>query len=96
MLVALMYINKIDRLRGIIVSLLRRSVNPTVAMSTPSTNILPSVASTKRKNDRARVLLPDPVRPRIPILIIDELLDYRGKGGRSGTFSPAFTSKLTL
>lgn len=68
-------------LRGIIVSLLRRSVNPTVAISTPSTKILPLVASTKRKSDRARVLLPDPVRPRIPISIWDENLNYRGKGG---------------
>ena len=45
----------------------RRSVNPIVEMSTPSTRIRPSVDSTNLKNDSANVLFPDPVLPRIPI-----------------------------
>lgn len=44
--------------RGMIVNLDRRSVNPMSAILMPSTSILPSVASTKRKNDKARVDLP--------------------------------------
>lgn len=60
-----------DYLRGMIVRRLRRSVKPTVAVSIPSTKIRPSVASTNRKKERARVLFPDPVRPRIPTLFRD-------------------------
>ena len=52
-------------LRGIIVSLLLKSVNPIVEISTPSTTILPSVASTKRKKERAKVLFPLPIRDRV-------------------------------
>ena len=40
-----------------------------MARSSPSTTIHPSVASTKRTKERARVLFPEPVRPRIPIWI---------------------------
>ena len=47
---------------------LRRSVNPIFEVSTPSTRIRPSVASTNLKNDSANVLFPDPVLPRIPTL----------------------------
>lgn len=46
---------------------LRRSVKPTLDRSTPSIKIFPSVASTNLKKDRARVLFPEPVLPRIPI-----------------------------
>jgi hypothetical protein len=53
-------------IRGIIVNLLRRSVKPILDISRPSIRIRPVVASTKRKKDNARVLLPEPVRPRIP------------------------------
>lgn len=49
-----------------IVNRLLRSVNPILDMSTPSTRILPSVASTNLKNESARVLFPEPVLPRIP------------------------------
>jgi hypothetical protein len=52
--------------RGMIVSLLRRSVKPILDISRPSIRIRPVVASTKRKKDNARVLLPEPVRPRMP------------------------------
>ena len=48
------------------VNLLLKSVNPIFEMSTPSTKILPSVGSTKRKKDKANVDLPEPVRPRTP------------------------------
>lgn len=41
----------------------RRSVNPIVEMSIPSTAIDPEVASTKRKKLRARVDFPQPVGP---------------------------------
>lgn len=47
-------------LRGIIVNLLLRSVNPIFVISIPSTMIRPSVGSTKRNKERARVLLPLP------------------------------------
>src|SRR5882757_2206446 len=53
--------------RGMMVSLLRRSESPIVEISRPSTVTHPSVASTKRKNESARVLFPEPVRPRMPI-----------------------------
>lgn len=52
--------------RGMMVSLLRRSVRPIFAISKPSMRIRPSTGSTNRKNDSARVLFPDPVRPRMP------------------------------
>ena len=52
--------------RGMMVSLLRRSVKPILEMSNPSMRIRPSVGSTKRKNESAKVLFPDPVRPRTP------------------------------
>lgn len=52
--------------RGMMVSLLRRSVSPMLAMSRPSMRMRPSTGSTNRKNESARVLLPDPVRPRTP------------------------------
>ena len=44
-----------------IVRFVRRSFRPTLEMSRPSTMILPSHASTKRKNESARVLFPQPV-----------------------------------
>ena len=50
--------------RGIIVILLLRSVRPMLAMFHPSMNILPSDASTKRKNERASVDFPHPVLPK--------------------------------
>jgi hypothetical protein len=53
--------------RGIMVRLRRRSVRPRVLMSIPSMEIFPLLASTKRKNERARVLFPEPVRPTTPI-----------------------------
>jgi hypothetical protein len=43
------------------VSRVRRSVRPIFAMSSPSTTIRPSVASTKRKNESASVLFPEPI-----------------------------------
>ncbi len=49
-----------------IVSLLRRSVSPILDISRPSIIIRPSVASTKRKKDNAKVLFPEPVRPKMP------------------------------
>lgn len=36
-------------------------------MSIPSITIRPLVGSTNLKNDKASVLFPDPVRPRMPI-----------------------------
>lgn len=48
------------------VSLLRRSESPILEMSRLSMVMQPSVASTKRKNESARVLFPEPVRPRMP------------------------------
>lgn len=50
-----------------IVILLRKSVRPIVEMSMPSMMILPSVASTNRKNESASVLFPEPVLPNTPI-----------------------------
>ena len=50
--------------RGIIVILLLRSVRPISAISIPSMRILPSAASTKRKNERASVDFPHPVLPK--------------------------------
>ena len=49
-----------------IVSLLRRSVSPILDISRPSIIIRPPVASTKRKKDNAKVLFPEPVRPKMP------------------------------
>src|SRR5205807_1662942 len=53
--------------RGMMVRRLRRSASPIFAMSIPSITIQPLVGSTNLKNDKASVLFPDPVRPRIPI-----------------------------
>ncbi|SRR6266702_1462826 len=49
-----------------IVNLLWRSVSPILDISRPSIIIRPSVASTKRKKDNAKVLFPEPVRPKMP------------------------------
>ncbi len=48
------------------VNRLLRSVNPILEVSIPSTRMRPCVASTKRKKDKASVLFPDPVLPKIP------------------------------
>lgn len=40
-------------------------------MSMPSMTMRPEVGSMNRKNDRPRVLLPDPVRPQIPTFSCD-------------------------
>ena len=71
-----------------IVNLLRRSLSPIFEMSISSTKMRPLVGSTKRKNDKARVLLPEPVRPRTPIFspgLISKLSSWRtlGKSGYS-------------
>lgn len=58
------------RARGMIVRRLRRSVKPILLVSRLSISIRPSVGSTKRKNERARVLFPEPVRPRMPTYVI--------------------------
>lgn len=55
-------------------------------MSISSTKMRPLVGSTKRKNDSARVLFPEPVRPRTPIFspgLISKLSSCRTLG-RSG------------
>jgi hypothetical protein len=50
------HVKKMILVRGMIVNLLRRSVRPTLDMSTPSTSMVPLVGSTNLKNVRARVL----------------------------------------
>jgi hypothetical protein len=49
----------------------RRSLSLRVLMSMPSMTMRPEVGSMNRKNDRPRVLLPDPVRPQIPTFSCD-------------------------
>lgn len=49
-----------------IVKRVRKSVRPIFDVSTSSTSIRPCVASTNLKKDRAKVLLPEPVLPRMP------------------------------
>lgn len=51
------------------VILLRKSVKPIFEISTPSTTIFPSVASTNRKKESASVLFPEPVLPSIPTCV---------------------------
>jgi hypothetical protein len=59
-------LSETQRARGMIVNRLRKSVSPMLDISTPSTRIRPLVGSTKRNNDSASVLFPEPVLPRMP------------------------------
>ena len=80
------------RARGMIVRRLRRSAKPILLVSRLSISIRPSVGSTKRKNERARVLFPEPVRPRMPTYVVwtsDQWFSILRL-----TFSPGLISKL--
>jgi len=61
------WISKCQRTKWDLVRLPRRSSVPIFEMSSPSITIEPWEASTKRKNDKARVDLPLPVLPTTPI-----------------------------
>jgi len=56
----------VRRTCGIIVRRLRNVCNPILDMSTPSTRIDPSAASTIRNKLRVKEDFPAPVRPTIP------------------------------
>ena len=77
---------------------LRRSVRPTLDRSTPSIKIFPSVASTNRKKDKARVLFPEPVLPRIPIYhppsFRESKFSQTSQTPNVLTFSPGLTSNV--
>ena len=78
------------------VNRLRRSVSPTLEMSTPSIRIRPEVGSTILKNDSPSVLFPDPVLPRMPTLRLQISLLVLIIYCINSTFSPALISKLRL
>ena len=89
--------SRAEHSRGMIVSLLLRSVRPICEISSPSTRMHPSVASTKRKKDSASVLFPDPVRPRIPTWQTPpEKTSSALKKMTKPTFSPGRIEKLRL
>jgi len=70
--------------------MLTRSSRPIDVMSMPSKMILPAVGSTKRNKDSARVDLPDPVRPTMPIF--SDGLVSKDTPLRTGSNSGAYLS----
>ena len=81
-----------------IVKRLLKSARPTLEISTSSTRIRPLVGSTKRKNDRARVLLPEPVLPKTPTFSPGRISKLRlcRTSGRSGYSEPSSALNCTM
>lgn len=77
---------------GIIVRRLRNVCNPILDMSTPSTRIDPSAASTIRNKLRVKDDFPAPVRPTIPTYIfVHIVIMFMNNTFHCYTFSPPFT-----
>ena len=84
--------------RGMIVSLLRKSVRPSREISNPSMTIWPCTGSTKRGKDSASVLLPDPVRPKMPIFSPGRTVKHRScrTSGKLGSDERCVSELLRL
>ena len=68
---------------GTMVNRDRKSSRPILEMSIPSIRIEPECASTKRKKEAARVLLPQPVEPTMPTFspaLIEKVKSWRTSG----------------
>eukprot|EP00834_Sanchytrium_tribonematis_P004711 NODE_246_length_11841_cov_1.234032.p7 type:complete len:116 gc:universal NODE_246_length_11841_cov_1.234032:10932-11279(+) len=73
---------------GIIVKALLRSSRPILLIFMPSISILPSLASMNLKKATAKVLLPAPVRPTIPIFSLGNTVKVNcfKTGGKAGEY----------